>query len=112
MATGITKIRTKDSDDNNLVEEFKKQTDCGDCTTPTWISPQNRTRIYPPDNTAAIVVDVRNNKGAVNIHKKDSSEFVDMVGTEESGKLVIVPWNNSWFYYSVGSLKVGYIAKQ
>ncbi len=60
----------------------------------------------------AIVVDVRNNRGAINIHDTQSEDWVDQVGTEESGKLVIVPWNSSWFYYSVGSLAVRYIVEK
>lgn len=76
------------------------------------MSPPKRTRMYPPDSTAAIVVDVRNGKGGVNIHKKESNGWVDMVGIEERGKLVIVPWDKSWFYYVVGSVQVGYMARK
>jgi hypothetical protein len=63
-------------------------------------------------NTVAIVVDVRNSRGAINIHETQSNDWVDQVGTEETGKLVIVLWKSNWYYYSVGSLPVGYIVKK
>ena len=59
----------------------------------------------------AVVVDVRDNIGAIKIFEADGNKHVDSVGTEEAGKLVIVPWNNGWFYYCVGSLQVGYMKK-
>lgn len=34
----------------------------------------------PPENTVAVVVDVRNNQGAIQILDKQSNEYVDGVG--------------------------------
>jgi len=107
-----TKIRTLDSDNDKIVEKYKQETNSGDCEIQTWLKPEKRTRIYPPEGTVAIVVDVRNNRGAINIHQTQSNDWVDQVGTEETGKLVIVPWTSSWYYYSVGALVVGYIVEK
>jgi len=124
---GVTKFRTVDPDNKKLVELYKKevlflrlnlypivmlistQTNSGDCEDPTWITPPNRKRIYPPVGTVAIVVDVRTNRGAINIHEKESNEFIDGVGIEEAGKLVIVPWDSTSYYYAVGTVRVAYI---
>jgi hypothetical protein len=59
--------------------------------------------------TVAIVVDVRDNRGAINIHEKESNEFIDGVGIEEAGNLVIVTWDSNWYYWAVGTLRVAYI---
>lgn len=39
-----------------------------------------------------IVVDLVQNRGAIQIFKKESGEYVDGVGTEEEGFRVIIPW--------------------
>jgi hypothetical protein len=61
------------------------------------------------------VVDVRNNRGAIKIHEEGSNEFVDGVGieeVEEAKNLVIVVWDSKWYYYAVGTLRVGYIKQK
>lgn len=88
------------------------QTDCGDCDIPSWIDPSNNTRTTPPQNTVAIVIDVRNNRGAVYIHETQGGKHVDGVGTENSRNLVMVPWNSDWYYYSIGSIRLAYIGKK
>jgi hypothetical protein len=32
-----------------------------------------------------------------------------MVGTEEAGKLIMIPWNSAWYYSAAGSLPLRYI---
>lgn len=69
-------------------------------------------RIWPPEKTAAIVVNVDMNGGAVNIYGTPGDKFVGGVGREDTGSLVIIPWDKRWWYYSIGSLQVGYIKKK
>ena len=66
------------------------QTNSNNYKNPTWIILLNRKRIYPLVSTIAIVVDVRTNRRAINIYKKESNKFINRVGIEEAGKLVIV----------------------
>jgi len=107
-----TKIRARDPSDDKVVEQFQTETGCGDCETPRWTTPKKRETYNPPEGTVAIVVDIRNNIGGVNIHSRDSGDFVDMVGMEEHGNMVIVPWKSEWDYDCVGSPQVGYIVKK
>ena len=63
----------------------------------------------PPENTVVVVVDVRNNQGAIQIADKQTNEYVDGVGTEAAGNLVMIPWDENWWYYSMGSTRLAYI---
>jgi hypothetical protein len=40
------------------------------------------------------VIDIRDNIGGVNIYKKDSGDFVDMVGMEKYGYMIIISWES------------------
>ena len=84
------------------------QIDCGDCEPITWTTPSKGTRIDAPSNAVAVVIDVVESRGAIRIFEKESDEYVDGVGTEEAGNLVIVPWDNHWRFRVSGSLRVGY----
>lgn len=44
---------------------------------PGWITPHKNTRTYPLENTVVVVVDVRNNQGAIQIADKQSDIDVD-----------------------------------
>ena len=66
----------------------------------------------PPENTVVVVVDVRSNQGAMQIVDKQKDEYVDMVGTEEAGNLVMVPWNSDWRYYCIGTTRLAYIGQK
>ena len=59
-----------------------------------------------------IVVDVRNYLGALRIFENEGSKFVAGVGSEEAGKMVMIPWTSTWWYQTIGSLRVGYIVKK
>jgi len=90
---------------------------CDTCGIPQWIAPTNRTIITPPNDTMAIIVDVRvkggEGGGAFFIHEKQNNEYVDMVGMDHRGELVMVIWDGEWCYYTVGSLpRIGYIGKR
>ena len=39
-------------------------------------------------------------------------EFIGRVGWEDADKLVIVPWQPGWWYYTVGRAGIRYLVKQ
>lgn len=85
------------------------QTGCGDCEPITWTTPSKGTRIDPPAKTVAIVVNVIDNLGAIRIFEQEGDEYVNGVGTEEVGNLMIVPWDSKWWFRVSGFLRIGYI---
>ncbi|EER43769.1 predicted protein [Histoplasma capsulatum H143] len=91
MSKEITKIRMKSFTDDDLLEEIKKAT-----------------RIDPPQNSVAVVVDVVESQGAIRIFERKDDSYVNGVGTEEAGHMVIVPWNSGWWFRVSGSIRVGY----
>jgi len=113
----VTKIRAASSTDDKLVKECEKKTNCGDCNpTITWTTPSNKPTT-PPEDTVVIIVDVRSSRGAVRIFKQSgddasSDEYLDGIGTEQAGKLVIVPWDSGWYFSAAGSLPVGYVTRR
>jgi len=68
--------------------------------------------VKPPKSTVAIIVDICNNRAAIRIFEMQSNDYIDGVGTEEAGKLVIVLWQSNWFYWYTKSLYVGHILKK
>jgi len=104
-----TKIQIRNSTDEALVEACKKQTKCGECEI-EWITAKG-IRISPPADTVALVVNLVDNVRAIRIFETSSKKFVDMVGTENAGKLIMIPWNSAWYYSAAGSLPLGYIAE-
>jgi hypothetical protein len=62
----------------------------------------------PPPSTTAVVVDITESHGAIHI-TKENGEYVDMVGTECAGNLVVVPWDSSWCLRGSGLIEVGYV---
>jgi hypothetical protein len=85
---------------------------CGDCEPIIWITPVKGTRINPPTNTVAVVVDVGSNRGAIRIFEKEGGGYVNIIGMEEAGNQVIVPWDTNWWLRASGSLQVGYIVEK
>lgn len=73
---------------------------------------QDRDEITPASEIVAIAVDAREIKAAIRIYEKKSGDYVDGVGTEEQGKVVIVPWNSSWVYLCTGTPRVGHILQR
>jgi hypothetical protein len=87
--------------------------DCGDCDpTITWVTPEKGRKSTPPEATVVMVVDVRSSRGAIRIFESTSGEYIDGIGTEQEGNLVIVPWNSGWYYTAAGSLPVGYVVRK
>jgi hypothetical protein len=42
----------------------------------------------------AIIVDIRNNIGAIRIIKVQSNEYLNGVGLEDNGYLMFIPWQD------------------
>ncbi len=74
-----------------------------------WTTPSKATRIEPPPNTVAVIVDLVDDQGAIRMYEKESDTYVDMVGTEEAGNMVILPWQSTWWFRVSGSLRVGHV---
>ena len=66
----------------------------------------------PPENTVVVIVDARSNQGAIQIADKQSNEYVDGVGTEAAGNLVMIPWEKNWWCYCMGTTRLAYIEKK
>ncbi|KGM91614.1 uncharacterized protein PADG_12298 [Paracoccidioides brasiliensis Pb18] len=65
MVKEITKIRAKTSTDDELLKECKEEAECNTCDSITWTEPMKGTRIDPPPNTVAVVVDLIHTRGAI-----------------------------------------------
>ncbi|OJD26013.1 hypothetical protein ACJ73_02612 [Blastomyces percursus] len=110
MAKVVTKVRVSSSTDDKILEEIKNETGCDDCDSLIWSPLPKATRIDPPENTIAIVVDIVRSQGAIRIFENEGDLYVDGVGTEDAGYMVIIPWNTSWWFRVSGALQVGYAA--
>jgi len=93
------------------VESCKKETDCNDCGPPIWSTTTTKFKSSFPTNTVAIIVDVRQQVGAFRIYAIGTGKFLTGVGTEEAGKMVMIPWDNGWNYDTIGSFRLGYMLK-
>ncbi|QSS61776.1 hypothetical protein I7I51_03953 [Histoplasma capsulatum] len=87
------------------------QTVCDDSSDPDWQPLANNVRIKPSENTSFVVVDIRNKQGASFVNESENNEYVGGVGTDEQGNVVMIPWNHGWYYYTIGSLRIGYMKK-
>lgn len=128
MVTTIKKIRVQKSKDDELVEECRKavhysqrfaihsdkllisiQTGCGECHLIVWTMPAKATRIDPPPTTVAVIVNLVDGQGAIRTYEKENDAYVDIVGTEEAGNFVIIPWESTWWFRLSRSLRVGHV---
>jgi hypothetical protein len=57
----------------------------------------------------AVVVDLIHSRGAIRIYENQGG-YVNGVGTEETGNQVIIPWDETWWFYVAGTLKVGIVS--
>ena len=76
-----------------------------------WTIPEKATRITPPEETVAIVIDLTDSQGALRIFEVETDKFVDMIGMDDQGNQVLVPWENQWWFRASGQLRIGYISK-
>ena len=67
-------------------------------------------RLWPPEGTTALLIDVSSEGGAVNVYETPRDKFVEGVGQKESENLVLISWQANWFYYSIGSVRVAYLS--
>ena len=84
------------------------QTLRADCDQITWTNPAKGAEIHPPPETLAVIVDVVNNRGAMRIFEKEGGEYVDGVGLDDAGTLVIISWNSRWSLRASGVVRIGY----
>ncbi|KAJ5789057.1 uncharacterized protein N7518_006068 [Penicillium psychrosexuale] len=92
----------------NLTGVVNRNLNRDDCENIEWTALPKATRMKPPPKAIAVIVDVIESQGAIHITDDDGS-YIDMVGTEFAGHLVLVPWDKSWFLRGSGSIEVGYV---
>lgn len=85
--------------------------DCGACSI-SWTTPPKGTQMEPTVKTLFVVVDVPKDKGAIRVFEKGTDKHIGTVGTENAGHMVIIPWDDNWWFRVSGSLSVGYIEQQ
>jgi len=101
------KTCSESTTDQGLLEEFKYQNCVID-----WITPPTSTHVIPPKKTTkAVIVDVRNkgDKGAIRVFRDGQNDRIGTVGTTDKGPMMVVPWEDGWWYRAIGSPKVGYV---
>ena len=84
------------------------QVGCDECEPIEWILPEKGSRVDPPREIVAIIVDFADSRGAFNIYDQGGGR-IEKLGIEESGKRIIIPWRSTWWYYVAGSLRIGYV---
>lgn len=90
------------------------QTGRDDCGFPEWTTPPDSRAVKPPENTLAVIVDLRGGKGTIVIFSKAADQadrYHDRVGQDKnSGNLVmVVPWDQEWWYFPAGETRIAYI---
>ena len=80
-----------------------------DCQTIEWTSLLKAKWIEFSLKTVAVVVNFVNDWGAICMYEKEGDKYVNIVETEEAGNMVIISWENTWWYRVSGSLWVEYI---
>lgn len=95
----------------NMLTDIVQVENCK-CAEPEWHVFHDTDRETLPKNTAGIVFDIRTDKAAISIFDRDTEEYVDGIGTEEHGNIVIVPWKETWFLFCTGSPRIGYIRRE
>jgi len=108
---GIQKIRTQEQESSQLVVVYQKEVKDEACVFTGWVSPERRKTHFPSLDTLALVIDLREEYGAIKIYYNKDDLFLGMIGTEERGFVVVVPWQSEWSFYCLGSLQIGYIKK-
>ncbi|EJT68892.1 hypothetical protein GGTG_13556 [Gaeumannomyces tritici R3-111a-1] len=78
----------------------------------TWVELPTQKEHFPPQATIALVVDVPENKGAIKVYERKNDEYVGMVGSAYANSMVIIEWNEGWWFRVVGSIRVGYITNK
>ncbi|KAK3362397.1 hypothetical protein B0T25DRAFT_5554 [Lasiosphaeria hispida] len=108
----MRKIRTKQSSDDKLVEKCERETGKR-CKGLTWSAFGDLDVLQPSGDILAIVVDMRTaSNNSLYIHDFNN-DFIDKVGLDYKGSMVIVPWQEGLKFICYGSCDVGVVqAKQ
>lgn len=107
MGEEVPKYRLDPIPRTDLMQIVNQNLKCDDCERIEWTVLPKATRIKPPPKSIAIIVDVIQSQGAIHITRENGA-YLDMVGTEFAGHLVIVPWDSTWYLRGSGSIEVGY----
>jgi hypothetical protein len=112
----MRKIRASRSlDDKEILNLCKGELGYEDCTLIPGPTTEVIYKTTPPAKTVAVIVDISSNGGAMKIGKKSDNDLgvaaVGKVGTEDAADLVIMPWSDGWWFYSIGSIRIRYIVR-
>ncbi|KAL1979077.1 hypothetical protein VTN96DRAFT_7089 [Rasamsonia emersonii] len=105
----------RSSTEKEILDICQRELGCDRCRIEPGPTMEVIYKTSPPANTIAVLVDISSAGGAIKIGEASDNALgvgaVGMVGTEDAGDLVIVPWNVGWWYYSIGSIGIKYIVK-
>lgn len=83
-----------------------------DCKFPVWTSTSTpKIKSSFPENTIAVVIDIGQKNGAFRIFDNTTGKYLEGVGVEEKGRMVMIPWDSSWNYDTIGTLRFAYLLK-
>ncbi|KAK3934392.1 hypothetical protein QBC46DRAFT_218326, partial [Diplogelasinospora grovesii] len=75
----------------------------------TWKDYGDLSEVTPPNDTIAILVQVRNTSGVVYIYVTETDDYKDRVGQDYSGQTVIVPWKQGLKFVCYGTCRIGLV---
>ncbi|KAK1470174.1 hypothetical protein CCUS01_06559 [Colletotrichum cuscutae] len=103
----LRKIRTKKLSDRKLKQLC--ETEIGkDCSIPEWHDLPDLYSTEPPKHTVAVLFDMRNTDGVIYIHESND-DYVDAVGSESKGNIIIIPWTTGLTFRCYGLCRIGYL---
>ncbi|KAK2734206.1 hypothetical protein CKAH01_18985 [Colletotrichum kahawae] len=103
----VKKIRTKKFSDRKLKQLCETQTGKG-CSIPEWHNLPDLYSTEPSEQTVALLVDMRNTDGVIYIHESND-DYVDAVGSESEGHIVMIPWTAGLTFRCYGPCRIGYL---
>jgi hypothetical protein len=57
-----------------------------------------------------VAVDIKQAEtGAFNIYETPRDKYVGGIGEKDKARIVMVRWKSNWWYYYIGSVRIGYI---
>ncbi|EED11919.1 hypothetical protein TSTA_110980 [Talaromyces stipitatus ATCC 10500] len=110
MVEPITKISTTRIKPDELLEVVEEKVEFK-CDI-TWETPSIGTRVLPPKDTVAIVVNLVDSPGAIRIFRDEKyidGVFIDDSAGSQESLYTIVLWKNGWWFRASGLPKVGYV---
>lgn len=57
-----------------------------------------------------VAVDIKQRgTGAFNIYETPRDKYVGGIGEKDKERIAMVRWKSNWWYYYIGSVRIGYI---